>query len=81
MTVSVQPSAGYIRMNTELARSALIDLDAETGRFQCLAHLNEILKYLTAINSTKDVASVYILEGGELRVGLKDNIGTGEILD
>ena len=79
--MSIQPSVGYIRMNIELAISALEDLDAETGHAQCLAHLKEVLRYLGAIQRTDNIRSVYILEGGELRIGFKDNIGNGEVLD
>ena len=69
MIVSIQPSTDYLRMHIELAKSSLEDLAEESQKTQCLAHLNELLDYLAAVNSTKDIEAVYLrVKGGEDRI-------------
>jgi hypothetical protein len=69
MTVSAIPSVAYLRMHVELTKGSLEDLAPESLAPQCLAHLREILQYLSTVNRTKDIEAVYLsVEGGKDRV-------------
>jgi hypothetical protein len=72
MLVTIIPSVAYLRMHVELAKSSLEDLAEESQKPQCLAHLKELLEYLSAINRTDDIEAVYVrVEGGKDRIRAK----------